>query len=417
MKISEKVRFHAYKLLGLYFICSLLVLFPVYLNFVFVNTVDSLLKMHLLLLLPAYFYFVRNKVGNLFLFLLAHLLPGVLVVVFFLPSVQIFSVVCMAIGILLLMISSFVFKNRQEQFEITTAAGFATAIAVAAAYIVISLIREEAAESTRFYLMIFSIVLMIMFFAYMHIGNVNKTIQNVSDMITQPVDKIRKYNHKILFVFLLVSILAAVLSLLLHAENLIYSAGNILLEVLRFIVRLFSGKGGSTEDPIMSDEPVISDGPGGGFDLPPGEPAAIWVILEYLAIAACILGAVVLVGYALYRFYKWFYSRKNAAVQVSEYDEVSNFVEEEKEKADQKKEGSFWSRLFLNNRQKVRRIYKKQLENAMDSGKFTVSDTPGEILQKEPSEKMKRLTEIYEKARYTEKEITKEDLKYMINHH
>ena len=125
---------------------------------------------------------------------------------------------------------------------------------------------------------------------------------------------------------------------------------------------------------------------------------------------AVVIALIALTIYALYRFYKWFYSRKPETISFDEFEETSTFMEA-KEKASIKRD-FFWSRFRLTNEKKIRRIYKKRLEIPMRKQEIIkVSDSPKEILEKMPSEGLENLTELYEKARYSNQPITKEEVK------
>ena len=142
----------------------------------------------------------------------------------------------------------------------------------------------------------------------------------------------------------------------------------------------------------------------------PVGPNPFWEFLEFVMTIAVVIALIALTIYALYRFYKWFYSRKPETISFDEFEETSIFMEA-KEKASKKRD-FFWSRFRLTNEKKIRRIYKKRLEIPMRKQEIIkVSDSPKEILEKMPSEGLENLTELYEKARYSNQPITKEEVK------
>ena len=95
---------------------------------------------------------------------------------------------------------------------------------------------------------------------------------------------------------------------------------------------------------------------------------------------------------------------------MDEFEETSLFMEKE-ERTERKRE-PIWERLRLSNEKKVRRLYRKRLEGPMKAGdKVAPSDSPGEILKKLPEERLEALTALYEKARYSEEPVSKEELK------
>ena len=145
-------------------------------------------------------------------------------------------------------------------------------------------------------------------------------------------------------------------------------------------------------------------------ELPAAEASPFWEFLEIIMTVAVFVFLICLIIYGLYRFYKWFYSRQLDVVTADEFEETSVYMEKQ-EKVERKKE-TLWERLRLSNEKKVRRIYKKRLDAPMKKQELIkISDAPGEILEKMPSEELAALTKVYEKARYSQEPVSKEELK------
>ena len=140
------------------------------------------------------------------------------------------------------------------------------------------------------------------------------------------------------------------------------------------------------------------------------DPNPFWEFMEYIVMVAVVIALAAVVIYALYRFYKWFYSRKPEVITTDGYEETTTYIE--LEERDSRKKESFWSRFRLTNDKKVRRIYRKRLEAPMKTQELLkISDSPQEILDKMPSEGLENLTKLYEKARYSNQPITKEEVR------
>jgi len=187
--------------------------------------------------------------------------------------------------------------------------------------------------------------------------------------------------------------------------------GKGLLAVIRFLVSGISGKEPEEIEPsVMESAPQDM----GGMFAEEGKTALIWIILEKILMAAIgvlMIGLVVL-GIVMGFRYLWKYfhagSKKEDEVLQSGIDIRETCIIEKKQK-----EASDWLS-FLKPREKVRKIYRKQIlkhkkeiigENSPENLEYMTAE---ECCEKISSEDLKL---IYEKARYSSEEITSEDVK------
>lgn len=200
-----------------------------------------------------------------------------------------------------------------------------------------------------------------------------------------------------------------VLALIFKVDRAIVAMGQLILMIIRFLVSLIPKKEPEPGDSTIEEEVIQNNNEDMG-ELPAAEASPFWEFLEIIMTVAVFVFLICLIIYGLYRFYKWFYSRQLDVVTADEFEETSVYMEKQ-EKVERKKE-TLWERLRLSNEKKVRRIYKKRLDAPMKKQELIkISDAPGEILEKMPSEELAALTKVYEKARYSQEPVSKEELK------
>ena len=115
------------------------------------------------------------------------------------------------------------------------------------------------------------------------------------------------------------------------------------------------------------------------------------------------------IGYIFYRLYQKFKMDRVEEDVLSDYAETTVFVERVKP---EKKERRSLKDLFnVPNDRKIRRIYQKKILHRIKAGDpIHPADTPRQILATVKAEDLTHLTEVYEKARYSDIPITKEDV-------
>ena len=367
-----------------------------------------ILKVHLLLILPLYTYCVRQMVWNLFLFSALHISPFVLLFFFQMEQNMIVPMLIGA-GILIFVIYSFALRLTQVKHEITIGGVIVLCGAFAAGYFCTEIPQVSMKEELRGYLVAASLVVLLVYFVNLHFKNINTTLSNVNEMLNQPAQKIQKFNQKILFYFILGTGIFIVLALVFHIDRGLLALGQGLLWLIRYLVSLIPKGEAASEESIFQEE-SMPENTNENMEFEAVGPNPFWEFMEYVVMVAVVIALVAVAIYALYRFYKWFYSRKPEVISTDEYEETTTYIE--MEERDSRKKESFWSRFRMTNEKKVRRIYRKRLEAPMKTQELLkISDSPKEILDKMPSEGLENLTKLYEKARYSNQPITKEEVK------
>lgn len=189
--------------------------------------------------------------------------------------------------------------------------------------------------------------------------------------------------------------------------------GDMLLRFLRF---LFSRSSGSEEVPLPVGEEAPPAGMG-GMELPPAEEAFwFWEVLE--AITMVVFGIAILAGtgmllwklFKLVQKYMVFRYREQEIQTGEAYDfrEKCEIVKN----TDRKKQGLFNS---LSPRERIRKLYKKKLPAASARMDAQDKDSLSLYTAREWARKLALdgMADLYEQARYSDREITGADVKKM----
>jgi len=216
------------------------------------------------------------------------------------------------------------------------------------------------------------------------------------------------------------------LCILLLTANIQWAAylfslvGKVLLAILKWLVSLLSKEETEeVEELVMTSNQGMSDMGGLGEA---GDPALIWVILEKIlmflvTVGVAVVFVVVIVMICRY-IWKQFHNVK--VVEQEKLQKGRDVREVCGIERNTRESAVIWSP-FLNNRERVRKVYRKQiLKNKFHIiGNHNVEDlkcmTAKECCDKisEESGSANCLKKIYEKARYSSYEVTSEDVKNM----
>lgn len=408
MKKIKGLRAHLKNLSITYFNTYLIIAAATYAMVAVSKDTADILRMHVLMALPLYLYIIRRCITHLVPFFLAHALAVLPVLIYLLPGDLVGTVIISA-AVAIFIFYSFAMRLTDVKNETTLGGLIVLCSAMAVGYFCADIPGLSIGPLIQPYLMIVSAVVLAVFFVNMHAKNVDSTLNNVNEMLNQPAQKIRKFNNRILLYFIAGTIVFVILALVFRLDQAVIAVGQALLWVVRFLVSLIP-KGSAPAEESFAPEETPTGGGSEPLALPDGETGVIWLYLEKIVVVAAIAAIIALVVYGLYRFYKWFYSRKIDTVTADEYEETSVYMEK-KERTGGKK-SSFWENLRPTNEKRVRRLYRKRLQEPMrKQEKIRPSDSPMEILEKMPSQELETLTPIYEKARYSQEPISKEELK------
>lgn len=255
---------------------------------------------------------------------------------------------------------------------------------------------------------------------YNQVKELNKVIKVNSGKSEFPLNRIINANVTVTFVIALV--MAVFMYLFYYGKygNLFSIIGGFLFAIVKLIIKfilILWGSGGDSTDSASSSDEASS-----GYDISfaestPNDNAAIFnAIFEAFALVLVIALAVSVI-YLVFKYAKSFKRTK-----LDEFDEVE-FLKEEKISKDKayetlKKESS----KGLSNNDSYRKIFKKYAKSKKRYTKYKKNGLkpdklmPGDISSKliiEDEEKAAKITEAYEKARYSREEVTKEEISYL----
>ena len=238
-----------------------------------------------------------------------------------------------------------------------------------------------------------------------------------------PSSLIRSFrmNSSFILLFLLFLILFIfILNIFFHNDSF-----NFIGNILKYIASLFFGFFLRFKGETVIQEPESADMPSMEGGLAPEIPTDNFIhhnpasnpvmnTLFYIFQLALYIGIVFIILYMLYKFFKTYMYRNR------ETDDIVEKIEY-KEKTEKRYAPSGAKfRIFLSNREKVRKIYQTVISGKLKQNRRIVihqSDTPVEIYHKlsdgsdDSRHNLKELTDLYEKARYSAAEISSEEMK------
>jgi hypothetical protein len=270
---------------------------------------------------------------------------------------------------------------------------------------------------------IFSAVYILFFMLYTHISNLDNALEIITDNSIQPVATIRRFNNKIISLFLLIAALVLILCKYAHIQDFIKLLWHGFTWLIHFL--FYNENGQELPELIYYEKPS-------GYSIfdwvrflrAGAKTSQIAAFMEKLFLHATDIGIVLTIlgciGYGLYLVYRKFYVNSLTAYESKEF--ISPFVKAKKAK----KLGVFndiFISLHSSNNEKVRKLYLKKIRYYMTSGLKIHNNTSSEISQtanKSIHKDLSELTYFYEKARYSSNEVSKEDLeqvKRLVNKH
>lgn len=409
-----------------YFLSALVNLLEIVLNFMVVlcleTAVASLLKeeaplwkLMLPLFLPLLFYAIRKKCRFFIVFVLAHIAGGA--VLFYLAGFMPHPVVwriMWSFFAFLYAVSSFrirLTKDTDEEGELSPA--FCGAVAV----ILFFLCSYLGTESGGRQILWISFVWILGHLLKQYMENFLQYVEmNRSSSGMIPEKGIFQSGFMAVGTFSIFSVLLLIVcAQTAFADWLSEAARKGGLAILRFLFRVLS-LFGSTEKP---EAPAVQQNP--EPVLPPellaeSSPTPVWMealekILITAILIALIIGAVLLLAKLIHQLIQLFYRQERKKTEVL----TEGVLEEEEHLGRQKKEKKQHLPMFGGTpKQRVRRIFKKTVLTVYkdaDAEKIG-SQTVREIAVKAPkSDGWQPLCRLYERARYTEEEISREEVR------
>lgn len=203
--------------------------------------------------------------------------------------------------------------------------------------------------------------------------------------------------------------------LLLLTSNVGWVAGiaSVLKTVLSWILRLFASEGGE-EEAVVIEESMGEEPMENLFPMEEAEPFFLWQLLEKLVIVLMYCAVIALAIFCIYKLITFLHEHfQRRMIPLDASLEAGADVREKCQVERRRKERRS---LFegLGAAERIRRIYKKEIWS--ERKRLVPEDQPGLLRTLTPGECGKRLdrrqlTQIYEKARYSDRECTAEDVK------
>ncbi len=264
-----------------------------------------------------------------------------------------------------------------------------------------------------------SLLYIALYFINLYLNNFRDIIVKYGDMAHLPIRQIEFNNHFLFAIFGMVSMIFIFLLHFLPLGNILSVIKSVLLAILKFILSLLH---------FSNQPPPKPSAPSNNTSSPPFVPerSLFWDILStvfYYAIIIALLAAFIAgIIYVLIAIYKRFYSNRPSVT----YDRVEFLSPFWRKESVQTKSPKPSNRFYIpffgrSNNEKIRRHYYQAIINRLDINQLPKGITPSELSRylldqnKEAnvSSLEQELTSLYEKARYSQKECTKEELRRM----
>lgn len=363
-----------------------------------------------ILLIPLFlFSFTRRYVGNLLVFALIHLGTCGLLVTFFPERVEEYVAVIVC---LLVMVVNSVHFRLVESYKFKECPQL---MMLAVLFIVYGLAAYQDRVLLETLCYYECVVYIFCYVISNNLENTERFIKLNEDTANFPVRQVKGVNRTLLSFFSVLLLGVMILAPRLHPEVLLKKIGNVLRGILRWIFSHFDFS--ENIDYEALEKSVESTPNGGMFMMEEGTPSAIALFLDYLLRIVVGVGlaalAVFAIGYGLYQIYKRFYgispkgSEEHAEKGVRTVTESIPIFRRTRESEEES----------VGMNKKIRKQYRKSVkkrEGKME--KVSTALTPSEIEEVLPEGQegwsQERIA-LYEKARYSKAECTREELERM----
>lgn len=359
--------------------------------------------------IPVAFYAIREKVQKFYLFFLLHfafLALAVLVPLELFPKICIILITAVYI-ILSVRIRILEGVTRVEQFH---------PIFMVVAMAVLSMALQRFSEKNWQWIYVAAVLLyFVCYFLRSFLLDYEQfLVFNASSASNLPEKAVFRSGMKQTLLFISVSVgvmlLAAGVKGLAALGNMLKNG---LLGILRFLFSLLPEEAEVKEEIV--EEVIVPSAQSGMQELmPAGEAGKFWVILQEILLVLVTVGTIVAAVWALVKFCKYLWDRFHRSSEQVWMD--SDSVRDIRENCQIERGSVRKSRipLFRDNREKVRRIYRSRILKrkaeiiGAQPSEILAYFTAGECCQAISERELER---VYEKARYTEEDISVEEVK------
>jgi len=238
---------------------------------------------------------------------------------------------------------------------------------------------------------------------------------------TQPTSRIRRFNHLLLLIFIVIMTIVLLTAPLLHLDAVIPWLASIILLGLKKLILWLQSLGGPGEEPGPTTETMPEPTETGGLPPVPGEPAAWLVFLQqvfyYLILAASATVVLAVIVSIIYAIYRKFYENRASGPDVLEVM-MPKFAADLRQNI-RRSQQRLTRQFGRSPEQKIRRYYYRLIDDLIRKGlEVTNGDTPRDFIEKSESSRQPvfiELTLLYEKARYSHNICTIEDSRRMLD--
>ncbi len=377
---------------------------------VFLFQTDTSAPLYNLGLIPIPFlsYLIERKAKHIWSFVLLHgaLLPVYLIVAYSLDSAVFYS-----LYIILAAVFAYYAKNNRSQSNI-----FYMIFVFLIFYIGSAATKMLFLAQMTFYLALLFVVL---HFLRKYLNNFTRYFQAHSSVVNIPFRQIRNTNNVLVIFLGLLCAFIILPSSGLQLNAILLQCAKALLQLLVFIISFFM-----RDD---SDPGLTAAGKNaGGLSAAKFSPLLqlIFRIIEWLILILLVIAILLLVTWSIYKIYQYFYRRNKNEIQ-DRVEFISPFTKKEA----YKKASSRISikRFGHSNPAAIRKYFFQAVSSSVDRNTYLQKDlTPTDLtgLIKSPSlsdtpdssaKQRQLITEYYEKARYSNHDCSKEEVKRMKN--
>lgn len=367
-------------------------------------------------MVPIAFFSIRNYVERFWLFVLCHgavLAAALFAAALLYPNGAVICVVCTVVYI----IYSFMLRLRENTAVYSDSIHPFTALGITVAANFMFHREDDMPDWDKYYLFILIGVLACYLIIYYLKHYLNFLQVNRSSAGYLPAKEILHSGIGFVLPYTLIGVLILTLSLNVEwLEPVIHVLKEGLRILLRFIFRLLSGRE-NAEEPVPAEEDAGYMPEAGLFSLSPGETFWLWEILEYVAIVLFACGCVFVLIKGLKKLIRFVQERFDRKADSGNFvsGQESIFDVREKCSLEKKNPNSKGTGLFqrFTPVERVRRLYKKRVlagkagtedKNALN---YMTARECGYVLS------LPEMARLYEQARYSDREITAEDVKQM----
>lgn len=277
---------------------------------------------------------------------------------------------------------------------------------IVAAYIIGNTLKAESGTVIPFYC---CIVYIIAFLIWYNINNLNNFVMENNKVKSFNAEQAVNVNSLMLAIYMVICILSMFIAPRLHLQDLLHGilGGAWKLLLAGFHALNIPMPEGDYELEQSMNKPKPEEGSGLGIELEMTEGNDILNIICVVFALIVFIGLLVMVIKSL----------KNISYKKGQGLDVKEFVKpdfsKKREKKPKEKTFMFWN---MPNELAVRKLYKKTIRKNLEKGhKVDEKNTPYEITKSVMgwNESAGELTEIYEKARYSNELVTAEDVAVM----